>query len=328
MIVFLAAIVASLGACGSGEPSSGERNGESFLRCASPIDDGKRETQWIPPLELRREGHDLEIRGLERGVVVIGLLAGIGEVRAATRENIELFLDRFKAAGAQLIAVAGGVGLAEENVREVIETLAAAPVPVLVSPGAQESYDVFRSVISELHGERPQIVDMTKVRRVRLGQVTLLSLPGYHEPFYLEARGRGCSYEPRDLEKLTALADDGRVNVLLSASPPRGKGQRAVDRGRGSVNIGDPELAAAMDEAGIRFGLFGHVYEAGGQSTAADGETHRAPGVWHESLFVQAGATDSLPLTLVGGGRSVGMAHLVEISGHRGRYRTLLAGPN
>jgi hypothetical protein len=193
-----------------------------------------------------------------------------------------------------------------------------------VSPGAGESYDALNAVFKRLHEKKAQLVDMTAVRRVRIGHVTLISLPGYANAFYLEAKERGCAYEAGDLEDVADLADRDRVNVILAASPPRGKGVAAADRGRGGVNIGDPALAAMLAGKGIRFGLFGHVYEAGGHATLADGATPLGEGVWQDSLFVQAGSAGAVPVQLVDGGRSVGMAQIVELSGGRARFRTAM----
>lgn len=321
------AALACAGCRGSGEPPAGNQPGGPYLRCAPPVDDGAEERFRLEPLTLERSGHDLDVRGIDRGTVVLGLLAGIHEPHPRTLANLGFFLDRFRAAGVQVISVAGGVGLQEREVAGVLEALAQAPVPVLVSPGAQESLDVLRAGIEQARRRFPQLVDMTRVRRVRIGHVTLVSLPGYHNSFYLEAGGRGCAYEEGDLADVARLAEPGRANVLLSASPPRGSGPRAVDRGRGGVNIGDPALARTLGEARIGFGLFGHVYESGGHATAADGATTVAAGVWHDSLFVQAGAADALPLDLVDGGHAAGMAHIVEISSNRARYRAIFAEP-
>ncbi len=326
-IAALLALLALTCCRGPGEPPSGEQPGGPFLRCAPPVDDGVEESFRLDPLTLVRRGHDLDVRGIDRGTVVIGVLAGIHEPHPRTLANVGFFLDRFRAAGVQIIAVAGGVGLQEPEVAGVLESLARAPVPVLVSPGAQESLDVLRAAIEKARLRFPQLVDMTRVRRVRIGHVTVASLPGYHNSFYLEAGGRGCAYEEGDLTDVARLAEAGRANVLLSASPPRGRGQRAVDRGRGGVNIGDPALARMLVETKIAFGLFGHVYESGGHATAADGAKPVAAGVWHDSLFVQTGAADALPLGLVDGGTAAGMAHIVEISGSRARYRTIPAEP-
>jgi hypothetical protein len=291
------------------------------------VDDGVRESFKLAPLIVERDGYDMEIRGLERGTVILGLLAGVHEPNPATLRNVSFFLDRFKAAGVQAVVVVGGVGLTEDEVSGNLAALAAAPVPVLVSPGAQESYDVVRSTIGRLRRKTPQLVDLTQVRRIRVGHVTLISLPGYYNPFYLEAKERGCAYEGGDLADVAKLANGERLPVLVSASPPRGRSERAVDRGRGAVNIGDPALPTMLEDAGIRFGLFGHVYESGGQATLADGATPLAAGVWTDSLYVQAGAADAVPLSLVNGGRSVGMAQVVEFSGPRGRFRMITAQP-
>lgn len=321
----LVAVVLVIGCRGPGEPSSGEQKGSPFLRCAPPIDDGGRESFKLPPLVVERDGFDMEVRGIERGTVILGLIAGIHEPTPANLGNIAFLLDRFKVAGVQAVVVAGGVGLAREEVQRILEVLSSAPVPVLVSPGAQESYDILRETIAAMRKARPQLIDMTLVRRIRLGHVTLISLPGYHNPFYLEAKERGCAYESGDLSDIESLARGERLPVLISASPPRGRSERSVDRGRGGINIGDPVLAGMLGRAGIRFGLFGHVYESGGQATLDDGASPIADGVWSDSLFVQSGAADAVPLSLTNGGRSVGMAQIVEFSGPRGRYRTIMA---
>jgi hypothetical protein len=328
LLPFAAVSLALLAGCrGPGEPPSGDGKGGPYLRCAPPGDDGVRETFKLPPLVITRDGYDLEIKGMDRGVVVLGLMAGLNEPGERTRENISFFLDRFRTAEVQAILVAGGVGLMERDVAQNLEALAAAPVPVLISPGAQESYDVLRDAVAAARKRAPQLIDMTLVRRARLGHISVISLPGYHNSYYLEAKERGCSYEPGDLSDVASLAETDRTTVLLSASPPRGKGPAAVDLGRGGVNIGDPALAGMMAGAGIGFGLFGHVYEAGGRATESDGVTPVAEGGWKESLFLQAGAVDAVPIRLADGGTSVGMAQIVEFSGPRGRFRTVMASP-
>jgi hypothetical protein len=169
---------------------------------------------------------------------------------------------------------------------------------------------------------------MTRVRRVRIGNVNIVSLPGYYRAFYLKAGERGCAYEKKDLLKTASLFKARLTNVMLSPTPPRGTGANAVDRGRGNVNIGDIELAEVLESKAIRFGLFGYVSESGGHATARDGSTQARPAVWKDSLFLQAGAAEALPVSLIGGGRSVGMAHIVEFSGNRSRYRTIFATPD
>jgi Icc-related predicted phosphoesterase len=195
----------------------------------------------------------------------------------------------------------------------------------LVTPGAQENFDLFRKVMAAQRKAHPQLIDMTLVRRVKIGHLTIVSLPGYHKPFYLKAKERGCAYEQADLDATANLFADKGVNVLLSPSPPRGVGAEAVDRARGGINIGDPALTGMLKARKVKFGLFGHVFESGGHATKADGTSAVPAGIWQESLFIQAGSAEALPLSLIGGGRSVGMAQIVSFSAARARFQTVSA---
>jgi hypothetical protein len=324
--LFLAAICG--GCSGSGEPDSAKKQGEPFLRCAEPFDDGAKEKFELPPLKVERDGYDVTVHGIKRGLVVFGLLAGITEPTEANKGNLDFFLEQFKAAGAQAILVAGGAGLLNEQVRGILDQLAKAPVPVLICPGAEENFDVFRSEIEKKRKTSPQILDMTRVRRVKIADVGIVSIPGYYRPFYLSAGDRGCAYEQADLEKTAGLFEKGRTTVVLSPTPPRGSAEDSVDRSRGAVNIGDPALTSLLAANGIHFGLFGYVYESGGHVTLDDGKTPVAPGLWQDSLFVQAGTAEAVPISLVGEGRTAGMAQIVEFSGGRARFHTVFAPSN
>ncbi|MCP4198605.1 MAG: hypothetical protein GY762_15780 [Proteobacteria bacterium] len=320
--------VTAVGCRSSDEPQSGDQHGEDFLRCADPYDDGLKELFRLPPLVVERNGYDVTVQGIERGLVVLGVIAGMTEPTAATTRNVTFFLEQFKAAKVQAILVPGGLGLLPQHVETIVEQLANAPIPVLLVPGAEENLDVFRTVIEKQRQKSPQILDMTRIRRVRIGNVNIVSLPGYYRAFYLKAGERGCAYNKKDLIRTASLFKERLTNVILSPTPPRGTGGHAVDRGRGYVNIGDSALTEVLESNEIKFGLFGYASESGGHATAMDGSTPARPAVWKDSLFLQTGSAEALPVTLIGGGRSVGMAHIVEFSGNRGRYRTIFATPN
>ncbi len=317
--------VLALGCGSADEPEGGKKRGQGFLRCAKPYDDGVREKFNLTPLTVERDGLSVTIRGIKRGQIVLGVLAGVVEPSTANLANIDFFLNEFRKTGVQAILVAGGVGLLDNQVTPILERLAQAPVPILVCPGAQESFDVFRRAVRQVRQKYPQILDMTRIRRVILGNINIVSIPGYYNPYYLKAGKRGCAYQKSDLEELTSLFDEARTTVILAPSPPLGRGAQAVDRGRGDVNLGDPALAELLRVNELRFGLFGYVYESGGHATLDDGATAVSEGIWHDSLYLQTGAVDAVPLSLIGQGRSVGMAHVVELSGKRARFRTVFA---
>lgn len=312
--------------CKSSEaPSSSHKNGNDFLKCADVGADSKLEKISLPPLTLVRDGQDLKISGIANSIVSVGLLSGIHEITPKTEQNINHFLDQFRASKVQAIIVVGGVGKTEKQISKTLQTLAKAPIPILITPGAQESFGALKSSFKTLQKKHPQLIDMTKVRRVFIKHVNFISLPGYFNPFYLEARSQGCSYEKKELQQIAEFAMADKTNVLLSATPPKGKGPASPDMGRGSVNIGDPELTQTLADSEIKFGLFGHVYESGGNAVAKGKSVPLAPGIWHPSVYLQSGSADAVPVRLVGGGRTAGMAHIVDFSGHRARFKQILA---
>ncbi|MBN2528004.1 MAG: hypothetical protein JXR76_16560 [Deltaproteobacteria bacterium] len=319
------AITAFTGCKGAGDPGSAKKNGKDFLKCADVSNDDPLEKINLPPLTLVRDGSDMKISGLSSSIVSIGLLAGIHDLTPKTEENIRFFMDQFKAAKVQAIVVVGGVGKTSRQIEKVLKALASAPIPILVTPGAQESFGALRATFKKLRKKYPQLIDLTWVRRVQIKQVNFISLPGYFNPFYLEARSQGCSYESAELNQLTELAMADKANVLLSATPPRGASEFAPDLGRGNVHIGDPELAKVLNDSPIRFGLFGHVYESGGNAVSPGKNAPLAQGIWHPSLYLQAGSADAIPVQLVDGGRTAGIAHIVDFSGHRARFKQILA---
>ncbi|MBN2343916.1 MAG: hypothetical protein JXX29_17190 [Deltaproteobacteria bacterium] len=315
----------NLGCKSATEPSSSQKNGNDFLKCADVAGDDNLEKISLPPLTLVRDDQDLKISGISSSIIAVGLLAGIHEMTPETEKNLNYYLDQFKAAKVQAIIVVGGVGKTQEQITNVLTALAKAPIPILVTPGSQASFGALRGAFKKLKQKYPQLVDLTQVRRVFMKHVNFISLPGYFNPFYLEARSQGCSYELKELQQITDLAMDDKTNVLLSATPPLGTGPNAPDMGRGNVNIGDPALRDELSDSPIKFALVGHVYESGGNAVAKGSTQSLPPGIWHPSIILQAGSADAIPVRLTNGGRTAGMAHIVDFSGHRARFKQILA---
>ena len=123
----------------SDKPPTDEKLAEPFLACAKPYDDGEHERFELPPLTVERRGLEVTVTGIKRGLVVLGLLAGIAEPTDANKKNLDLFLSELKAAGAQAILVAGGIGLSPLQVGGILDHLAQVPVPVLVTLSFDEA---------------------------------------------------------------------------------------------------------------------------------------------------------------------------------------------
>src|SRR5439155_26001702 len=60
--------------------------------------------------------------------------------------------------------------------------------------------------------------------------------------------------------------------VLVTHGPPRQSGKLALDVTEDGHNVGAPDLATAIAEAKINFGVFGHILESGGRATDLEGK--------------------------------------------------------
>jgi len=312
-------------ACGpdADDPPVLEAHGEPFRRCA--ILDPSGEEEWRAlGLTFRRKGFELTVDGRSDGKAVILALAGIEEAADDNLANVRTILGLAADRGLDAVLVAGGLGPDERQARVILGALGAARAPVLVSLGESEPLEGFRAAFAAARRRAPNLVDMSRVRAAKLPDLSVVSLPGYHEPHYLRHRAEGCGVVPEDVRLLPRLGRGLPAPVvLLSAAPPRGDGAHAIDRARGGVDIGSRPLARAVRAGRFAFGVFGHVYEAGGNATKVDGRTRVAPGEWSDSLLVNPGAVEAIPYELSTGGRAQGLGALVEIEGGRARYRVL-----
>jgi hypothetical protein len=313
------------GCRGSDQPGSSKKNGRSYLKCADISPKIKSRTFSLPPLSMTRNGRDLKISGISTSVIKLGLLAGICDGTTLTRNNIQFFLDRFKAARVQAIAIAGGLGTTKKQIEDTLLMFADVPVPILLTPGAMESFPEFDKALKHIGTVHNQFIDMSRIRRVYMKHICIISLPGYTNPYYLAAGGQGCSYDNRDLDELKKLSSEDFTNVLLSPSPAKSSGLHAADSGLLAQNTGDPNLLEAMQDGNFKFGLHGFLYESGGNAVSIKDSSRVNPGIWTTSFLLQSGSAGATPVKHIDNGRHTGMAHIVEFSGNKGRYKTIYA---
>lgn len=328
-ILLTAAISTAASACtcrgDPDRPAVAEEGGQRYLLCGKLVDDREEEVIEAGGAKLRRRGFVVERLGEADGQARFGVLSGIEEWNEPNRENLRELIQWFRAQQVDAIIVAGGLGADREGCFNVLSSLASSTLLVLPLIGASEDFAGYRRAIAQAREQHPNIVDLTTARLVRWDGVDLVSLPGYHNPFYLAHRRGGCAYRAEDVEALGELLDEARQPVLLvTAAPPRGRGPGAVDWARGGVNIGDPRLTRLVrdEREKVAFGLFGHVYEAGGNATA-DVEGRRAVPAerWSKTLFLNPGAAEAVPYDLASGGRSRGMGAVLEIGPEGARFR-------
>ncbi len=273
-------------------------------------------------------GSSVQIRRLaggRRGEVRLGVISGIKDADPETKTAVDGFLIRFRKDDVDAILVGGDTAEREEDLETIFGWLAAPGVPVLAVAGNWESRSAFNRALATVSKDHPNAVNMDLARRADGEGFDVIALGGYRDKAYVKQTA-ACFYKAEDAQALPALAAacDDPV-VLLMHAPPRQAGKEAIDFVPGSGNVGDPDVAAALARAEIRFGVHGHILEGGGRATDARG--HRLPeGRLYKELFLNPGAANPLPWKLNDGRTAHGLAAILTLKGAGARYEVLRAG--
>ncbi|MBK6847961.1 MAG: hypothetical protein IPG96_10630 [Proteobacteria bacterium] len=316
-----------------GRPAAADAD-PSFVHCtrAAPPADGGSPPTVLGGVELvTRSAGRLEARELRGGAgdgrgrgarLRLGVLSDTREALPQTLTNVARLVARFRAARVDAVVMLGGLDSSFVGAVRLLRALRG-PWALLALAGDRSSAEGFQAALR--HAD-PAAIDLTRTQIVAWPTLTLVGVPGYHLPHHNLAGPQGCGYDAADLTLLTArLRGTALPRLLLAHGPPRGQGPHAVDRASGEVNVGDPLLRRWIDEAQVRFGVFGHVHEAAGQATRLDGSPV-APGLWSDSLLLQVGSSEAVPHQQRTGDWSTGTAAVLELDGSRARYTMITLG--
>ena len=215
-----------------------------------------------------------------------------------------------------------------EDLVDMLSLLAETELPVLVVIGNRECKSTFNSALTTLQEDFPNIFNMDLVRRVALDNLSIISMPGYHDPEYVHCPWDKCIYYESDTLSLVDLANEakGKSVLLISHGPPRQKDRNGIDAVSEGANVGNPALAQAIRRAKIQFGAFGNIQEAGGKATNLDGTTAIAQNTFVSSLFVNPGPADSMAWSMNDGTESTGMAAVIHFVGKKAKYKIFRIG--
>jgi Icc-related predicted phosphoesterase len=260
----------------------------------------------------------------------IGLLSAVKDFSPDTQANLKVFVAAFKKAGVSAVIVDGdsayGVDDQDSTLTELFTWLGEQGLPVYGIIGNSESRSSFNRALLAAFRKHPNVFNLNLLRRVEGDGFTLVSLPGYYDRRYIH-ESAGCQYKPEDAQELSRLARGAPSPVVLvTHGPPRQEGRSALDVTSEGQNVGDPDLAAAIAEAKIQFGVFGHILEAGGRATDLEGKRAIKPGQAVPALYVNPGPAFADPWGLNGGGVSRGMAAILTIKGGKGEWQQVKAG--
>jgi len=301
---------------------------------------GSPDKSFDEPEHWTASGHKFTVSGARaevtaetpgKGPTRLGLLAAIKDFGPETKRNLEGFIAAFKKAGVDAIIVDGdsayGVDDQDSTIADLFSWLGDQGIPVYAVIGNTESGSAFNRGTLAAFRKNRSVINLDLVRRVDADGFTLVSLPGYFDRRFI-AESSGCNYKPEDAQALGRIARGAKNPVILiTHGPPRQSGKNALDVTFDGKNVGDPDLATAIAESHIRFGVFGHILESGGRGTDLEGKVVK-PGTTSSALYINPGPAFSDLWQLNGGRISKGMAAILALNSKgEGEWTQLLGSP-
>ena len=259
-------------------------------------------------------GYKLTFADKDADAVNLGVLGPVNEDLGENMVALKKYAKFFTDEKADAIIVTGDVGEKASSITRVLNVLSETKLPVFVLIGNRECRAEFTDGVAASKKDHSNIVNLNEVRAIEFPEVTLVSLPGYHAPDYIQC-ATGCRYFKSTLDEVVRVAKDSKVPVLLvSHGPPHGASNQALDFASAGGNVGDENINKAIGEGAIAFGVFSNIKEAGGRGAADPaGAQLVKEGTASKTLFYAAGPADTFGWELNDGTKSVGMAGLISI---------------
>ena len=292
-------------------------------RCPPPaftLDEPYRKTVF--GVDYVVKGSSARRDGTWQGPIIVGVLGAIKDATDDTKANLQKAKGAFKKAKVNVILLNGDVAETAEisdTARIITEVFGDFGAPVLVHSGNSEWTSGFTNAFAEAEKASPAFFNMNLIRDLDLGGVHFVSLPGWSVRQFVKQGG--CHYEASHVDEVRqvaqAIKDKGELVILTAHGPPRGPDPKSLDRTWDFGNVGDESLAQLLQDDVVRFGIFGHILEAGGRATD-DATKHKPLKLPMKKatprLFVNVGSASSIGLKMLDKKTSRGMAAIVTIT--------------
>lgn len=297
--------------------------------CAAPIDPGPVTELKFGERVAKQTGARLTFTEKDAdGALTFGVLGPVNEDSGLNILALKKYVKFFQDEKADAIIVTGDVGEVASGIGRVLEELGGTKLPVFVIIGNRECRAEYTDGLLAAKAKTPNLVNLNEVRVVEFPELTLVSLPGYHDPNYINCK-TGCQYVKSTVAEVVRAAKESKVPVTLVAhGPPRGNGNQALDFAGAGGNVGDEQITKAIAEGNIAFGVFSNIKEAGGRATKdADGTQLAKEGEAGKTLFLNPGPADTMGWDMNDSTKSVGMAAVFTVKEGQATYKMLRLKP-
>ncbi len=198
----------------------------------------------------------------------------------------------------------------ERELEEILSILDRANVPVYIIPGNHEQQSIYYGVLERK--KYTHLVDMSRQRSVDLGDIRIISLPGYTFPEYI-AKGGFIS----DVSDIPSFLSSWRKNILLSHQLPRAT---LIDIIFSEEHVGDEKLTSVLKQNNIDILVGGHIHESGGIAETRDG-IFIPQNTYAETLYLNAGSV--APWQYLNRTSYNGMAAIVTVNKNGAEYEMI-----
>ncbi|MGQ0504015.1 MAG: metallophosphoesterase family protein [Myxococcaceae bacterium] len=296
--------------------------------CAAPIDVVPSQDVQVGTRKAVAAGYKLSFSDKDAdGKLVLGVLGPLNEDSGANLLTIKKYLKFFADEKADAIVVTGDVGEVSDGIARVLKALADSKLPVMVIAGNRECRAEFTDGVAAAQKASPNVVNMNAVRVVEFPEATLVSLPGYHDANYINC-ATGCRYYKSTVDEVIRVAKEAKNPVVLVAhGPPHGEGSQALDYATGGGNVGDEDVARAIRDGNIPFGVFSNIKEAGARATDLPGTTLIKQSTPAKALYLNPGPADSVEWGMNDNTKSAGLAAVLSIKGTDAQWKLFRAKP-
>ncbi len=297
--------------------------------CAAPIDIAPSAPVKVGDRAATASGYKLAFTDKDAdGALVFGVLGPVNEDSGQNILALRRYVKFFQEEKADAIILTGDVGEVADGIARVLKVLAESKLPVLVIAGNRECRAEYTDGVALARKEFTNVINMNEFRAVEFPEAVLVSLPGYHDPNYINC-ATGCRYFKGTVDEVIRVSKEAKVPVVLVAhGPPHGDGSQALDYASAGGNVGDEGINRAIKEGNIAFGTFSNIKEAGARATSdAAGTTQLKPNIPSKSLYLNPGPADTVGWEMNDSTKSVGLAAVLSIKEGQGSFKLFRAKP-